>query len=61
VLGAVSQAIEIRNRDDREVLRGRLFPQPQHQPRDHPERALGADEDLLEVVAGIVLDQVIHR
>ena len=43
--------------DPRGLAGGRLGEQAQHRGRDDAERALGADEQLLHVVAGVVLAQ----
>src|SRR3546814_1380933 len=43
------------------VAAHRLLPQPHHQPRNDAERALAADEELLQVIACIVLDHLVHR
>ena len=44
-------------RDPRGLARRRLGEQAQHRGRDDAQRAFGADEELLHVVAGVVLAQ----
>ena len=51
----VQRRPEVRQRDQRGRARPRRSVQPQHRAGDHAQRALGADEELLEVVAGVVL------
>ncbi|KQY26475.1 hypothetical protein ASD38_19730 [Caulobacter sp. Root487D2Y] len=46
--------------DDGGVLADRRGAQAQHRAGDHPQGAFRADEQLLEVVAGVVLDQRAH-
>ena len=53
--------VEARTAEQRRLAARRLRPQPQHQARDDAERALGADEQLLEVVAGVVLEHPVQR
>lgn len=43
------------------ILRRRFRPQPQHRPRHDAERPFRTDEHLLQVVSGIVLDELVHR
>ena len=59
--GTFVDLIEALERDERALPAGRLRKKPQHRSRYDTERALGADEQLLEVVAGIVLQHAIHR
>ena len=57
----LGQRIEIRQRREHRLLAARARDQAQFGARDDAERALAADEQLLEVVAGVVLEHAIER
>jgi hypothetical protein len=52
--------VEACERAQRHLLLGRRRENPQRRARDNAERALGADEQLLQVDAGVVLDVFAH-
>ena len=55
------EMVKVVQPDKGHVAGYRLLPQSQHQPRDDSQGSLGTHEQLFQVIARVVLDQVIQR
>src|SRR3546814_7580620 len=53
--------VEARQRNERAVAAAGRFFEPHDHARDDAERAFAADEQLLEVIAGVVLQHAVDR
>ena len=56
----IERGLRRRHADERGLDRARARHQPQHRRGDDAERALGADEQVLQVVAGVVLLELVE-
>ena len=55
------RGVVVRDGTERRLHARREREEPQHGPRDDTQRAFAADEELLQVVACVVLQHVVHR